>query len=198
MGADRTFEVTNPGDRAPLYDCVFLSYDEPLANVLYQRLTSVIGPAKRLHGVRGMRRAYRLTAELVDTEYYLIADGDFEVDLDFAADAAGPMPDDVSLRVWTTRNPVNGLEYGYGGIKLCRRSAMQALGDAVDVLAALPGRKQFLRTVAGTTRFNQSPYHAWRAGFRECSMMARGCEYGSTEAAVASRLDAWTTGVTHG
>jgi hypothetical protein len=175
-------------------DCVFLSYDEPLADELYQRAVSVFGRAKRVHGVHGMGRAYRLTGVVADTEHYFLVDGDFEVSRAFAVDSVPPLADDVVMRVWMARNAVNGLEYGYGGLKLCRRAAVRALplGEHVDVLAALPGRVEFEPTTAGTTRFNQSPYHAWRAGFRECSMLARGCEYGMPSDQARSRIAIWT------
>ncbi|WP_256638201.1 hypothetical protein [Streptomyces murinus] len=66
------------------FDAVQLSYDEPLADSLHIRLARLLGgTVKRLHGVRGMRRAYRLTAELVDTDMFFLADGDFAIDLEF-------------------------------------------------------------------------------------------------------------------
>ncbi|MFJ7063344.1 hypothetical protein ACIQVA_37775 [Streptomyces microflavus] len=177
------------------FDAVMLSYDEPLADKLHARLQRVLGlKVKRLHGVHGMRRAYRLAAEVVDNEQFLLADGDFVIDTEFAVRAIEPLDEGVSLRVWQAVNPLNGLVYGYGGLKLVRRSALRELGEAVDVLAALPGRIEFSKTVAGTTRINQSPYHAWKAGFRECSMLARGSEYGMDDAQSAQRIAAWTTG----
>lgn len=46
-------------------DAVLLAYNEPLADVLHARLEhALVRPVKRLHGVRGMRRAYRLCAEI--------------------------------------------------------------------------------------------------------------------------------------
>lgn len=170
------------------YDVIQLSYDEPLADVLHSRLTRVFGATvKRLHGVAPMRRAYRLTAELADTEQFFLADGDFAIDHEFGAAAVQPLADGTSMRVWRARNPING----YGGLKLIRAQALRQLGDAVDVLAALPGRVEFSDTSAGVTRFNQSPYHAWRAGFRECAMLARGSEYGMEDALARARVTAW-------
>lgn len=178
------------------FDAVMLSYDEPLAAHLHARLQRALGwPVKRLHGVHGMRRAYRLTAELVDTEQFLLADGDFAVDTDFDAAAVRPLDADVAMRVWPARNPLNGLVYGYGGLKLLRRSALREMGEAVDVLAALPGRVEFVKAVAGTTRIDQSPFHAWKAGFRECAMLARGSEYGMDAARTRERIAAWTSGL---
>ncbi|MGW2375526.1 hypothetical protein [Kitasatospora sp. NPDC001683] len=175
------------------FDAVLLSYDEPLADSLHTRLARVLGgTVKRLHGVRGMRRAYRLTAELVDTDQFFLADGDFAIDPAFSASAVEPLAAGVSMRVWRAVNPVNGLTYGYGGLKLIRTSALREMGQAVDVLAALPGRVEFSPHTAGTTLFNQTPFHAWKAGFRECAMLARGSEYGMTDASAQERIDAWT------
>lgn len=176
------------------FDAVLLSYDEPQADYLHIRLAHVLRrPVKRLHGVRGMRRAYRMTAELIDTATFFLADGDFAIDEKFSVGTVEPLADGVSMRVWQAANPVNGLVYGYGGLKLIRRTALREMGQAVDVLAALPGRIEFCRQTAGTTLFNQSPFHAWKAGFRECAMLARGSEYGMTDASAQERIDAWTT-----
>ncbi|MFD4172828.1 hypothetical protein [Streptomyces anulatus] len=175
------------------FDAVLLSYDEPQADYLHTRLAHVLRrPVKRLHGVRGMRCAYRMTAELADTEMFFLADGDFAIDETFSAGTVEPLADGVAMRVWQALNPVNGLVYGYGGLKLIRRTALREMGQAVDVLAALPGRIEFCRQTAGTTLFNQSPFHAWKAGFRECAMLARGSEYGMTDASAQERIDAWT------
>ncbi|MEU4234339.1 hypothetical protein AB0F17_59540 [Nonomuraea sp. NPDC026600] len=176
-------------------DAVLLSFDEPLAAALHERAERVLGrPVKRLHGVRGMRRAYRLCAHLVDTEQFFLLDGDFEIDERFDAEAAAPLGAGVAMRVWQAVNPVNGLTYGYGGLKLIRATALREMGEAVDVLAALPGRAEFSPVVAGVTRFDQSPFHAWKAGFRECAMLARGCEYGSSPQGTRTRLTGWTSG----
>ncbi|NHI07234.1 hypothetical protein STPH2_2598 [Streptomyces sp. KO7888] len=175
------------------FDAVLLSYDEPMANSLHSRLQRTLGgTVKRLHGVHGMRRAYRLCAEVVDREQFFLADGDFAIDPDFDVAAVEPLDEGVSMRVWRAVNPVNGLTYGYGGLKLIRRSALREMGEAVDVLAALPGRIEFAQRTAGITRFNQSPFHAWKAGFRECAMLAWGSEYGMADGDAHQRIQAWT------
>ncbi|MGI5530565.1 hypothetical protein ACQEVX_25225 [Streptomyces syringium] len=175
------------------FDAVFLSYDEPMANSLHSRLQRTLGGSvKRLHGVHGMRRAYRLCAEVVEREQFFLADGDFAVATGFDPAAVEPLNEDIAMRVWQAVNPVNGLTYGYGGLKLIRRSALRDMGEAVDVLAALPGRIEFAQQTAGITRFNQSPFHAWKAGFRECAMLSRGSEYGMADDDAHKRVEAWT------
>jgi hypothetical protein len=182
--------------RAPAgFDVVFLSVDEPLADELFARLTAVLGACKRLHGVTPMRRAYQLCGLIAATGQVLIADGDFDIDPAFSAVPVEPLGEGVSMRVWPARNPVNGLVYGYGGLKLARAADLAGLSGpqrAVDVLAALPGRTEFASRPAGTTRIDQSAYHAWKAGFRECAMLSRGCEYGATTPGRAQeRIAAW-------
>jgi hypothetical protein len=177
-----------------VFDIVFLSYDEPRADELYQRISSVSKiPVKRLHGVRGMARAYRLTCELADTDQYFIADADLAVRNAFDFDHVDELPDGTDMAVWKTRNPVTGAIYGYGGLKLCRRDAIRQLEPCVlDVLAGLPGSVRFRAEIAGETCFNQSPFHAWRAGFRECCMLATGeDEYGARRETVQRQLRAW-------
>lgn len=176
------------------FDAVFLSFDEPMANSLHSRVQRTLGgTVKRLHGVHGMRRAYRLCAEVVDHEQFFLADGDFAIDTDFDPAVVEPLAEGVSMRVWRAVNPVNDLTYGYGGLKLLRRSALREMGETVDVLAALPGRVEFAEQTAGITRFNQSPFHAWKAGFRECAMLAHGSEYGMADDDARQRVEAWTT-----
>ncbi|WP_028648765.1 hypothetical protein [Nocardiopsis sp. CNT312] len=176
-------------------DAVMLSFDEPLANDLHARLESVLKrPVKRLHGVVGMRRAYRLAAELVDTDTFLLADGDFDIHPAFAPDPE-PLSEDLAMRVWKAVNPATEGTYGYGGMKLIRRDCLRNVGEAVDVLAALPGSVEFSAQVAGTTRFDQSPYHAWKAAFREVAMLTRGCEYGADPDTTRAQIRAWSAPV---
>ncbi|MEU9603395.1 hypothetical protein [Streptomyces sp. NPDC048057] len=174
-----------------VFDAVLLSFDEPDANTLHQELEQALGVVvKRVHGVHGMRRAYRLCAEVVDREQFFLADGDFAIDPGFDP-GVEPLAERVSMRVWAARNPVTGDTYGYGGLKLIRRSALREMGQAVDVLAALSGRTEFTDRVAGVTRFNQSPFHAWKAAFRECAMLTRGSEYGMSTERTRERIEAW-------
>lgn len=97
------------------------------------------------------------------------------------------------MDLFGTRSPERtGLTYGYGGLKLIRRSALREMGEAIDVLAALPGRVEFCQRAAGVTRFDRSPYLAWKAGFRESAMLARGSEYGMNDQDTGTRIDTWT------
>jgi hypothetical protein len=56
---------------------LMLSYDELKANELHVRLQRVLGRSvQRLHGVKGMRRAYRLAAMSCDAHFHGMDLGD--------------------------------------------------------------------------------------------------------------------------
>ncbi len=158
-----------------MLDVVFMSYDEPAAEANFERLGRLHPRPKRLHGVTGASRATRLSAELVDTDPYFLVDGDSEVLDAFTFD---DVPFGFKLGqvwVWNTVNPVNGLIYGNGGIKLCSRRAMRTIqDDQRDPFSNFGTDLKFVGQVASINRFNTSPFLAWRGAFREASaLMAR-------------------------
>lgn len=173
-------------------DAVFVSYDEPAADELYARARDSHFPAlKRLHGVRGAGRAYALSAHMVDSEWYVLIDADCELVSDFDVQSGAGAMDNADVVVWRAQNPVNGLEYGYGGVKLCRASVMRQLDwdTPTDALARV-SRVVFLPQTGCATLFNQSRFHAWRAGFREVLVLLRG-DFPLRAAERQQRLDAW-------
>lgn len=144
--------------------------------------------------MRGMERAYKLTHQMVDSDWYFLIDADCELLRTFHPERISAPASNVDLVVWQSKNPVNGLVYGYGGPKLASRKAMSQLDplDAIDVLAGL-SHVVFKDEVACITRFNRTPFQAWKAGFRECCVLTLGSEYGDTDGFTESRIDAWTT-----
>ncbi len=78
------------------------------------------GCAIRIDGIKGICNAYREAAIATASEYLYIVDADSLVIFDFLFDF-DPTIYNFSTFVFQARNPVNGLEYGYGGIKLYKR-----------------------------------------------------------------------------
>jgi hypothetical protein len=73
------------------FDIVFLSYDEPNADLHYADLCNKVPWAKRVHGVKGSDHAHKAAAELAETEWFITVDADnivdpkfFDLDLDMA------------------------------------------------------------------------------------------------------------------
>lgn len=154
-------------------DLVFISYDEPNADLNYADLCEKAPWAKRVHGVKGSDAAHKAAAELSDTDWFITVDADNIVndkffDLEIADDPK------IKAYGWCGRNRINGLRYGNGGIKIWRkqfvldmRTHEAAESDRAQVdFCWEDGYKNF-PVVYSESVINASPFQAWRAGFRE-------------------------------
>ena len=58
--------------------------------------------------------------------------------------------------VWSARNSVNGLEYGYGGVKLFQKVQLLELGhELTDYTTGASFYRNHCRRTANITRFNK-------------------------------------------
>ena len=64
-------------------DLIFISYDEPNADLNYADLLNKAPWAKRVHGVKGSDQAHKAAAELSNTDWFITVDGDNIVDEKF-------------------------------------------------------------------------------------------------------------------
>ena len=156
------------------FDIVFLSYDEPNAELHYADLCIKAPWAKRVHGVKGSDHAHKAAAELSSTDWFITIDADnivdpkfFDLDLDMT---------DTKIQVygWCGRNSINGLRYGNGGIKIWNKKFvlnMRTHENAVSNRAQVDfcwedGYRNFPRVYSDSI-ITGSPFQAWRAGYRE-------------------------------
>jgi len=156
------------------FDVVFLSYDEPNADLHYADLLNKAPWAKRVHGVKGSDAAHKAAANLSETEWFITVDADnivnpkfFDLDLDMS---------DTKIQVygWCGRNNINGLRYGNGGLKIWKkdfvlnmRTHEAAESDRAQVDFCWEDGYRNFPTVYSDSIINGSPFQAWRAGFRE-------------------------------
>ncbi len=157
-------------------DVVFLSFDEPNADSNWADLRCLRPDATRIDGVKGLGAAHLAAAEAAVTERFVLIDADtvvlpnfWDAVIDLTAAFAGKQ----SL-MFRSRNAVNGLVSGYGGVKIFSRA--YALRHATDENQAREGGNvdflwddRFLEfsEVWSTTAINGSPRQAFRAGLRE-------------------------------
>jgi hypothetical protein len=156
------------------FDVVFLSYDEPNADLHYADLCAKVPWAKRVHGVKGSDHAHKAAAELSETDWFITVDADnivdpafFNLDLNM---------DDPKIQVygWCGRNTINGLRYGNGGLKIWKKEFVLNMrthensdSDRGQVdFCWEEGYKNFPRVYSDSV-ITGSPFQAWRAGFRE-------------------------------
>ena len=156
------------------FDIVFISYDEPNADLHYADLLNKAPWAKRVHGVKGSDAAHKAAAALSDTGWFITVDADnivhssfFDLDLDMS---------DPKIQVygWCGRNKINGLRYGNGGLKIWKkdfvinmRTHEASESDRAQVDFCWEDGYRNFPTVYSDSVINGSPFQSWRAGFRE-------------------------------
>jgi len=176
-----------------LFDAIFLSYDEPAAQGNWERVLRRFPSAQRVHGVRGLNEAHRECARVARTEHFYLIDGDSELLPEAQLDATAlELSSPWQAYLWRSRNAVNGLISGFGGVKLIGREPLARLAGELD-LTVSAARFVAVQETASIARFNQSPLHAWRGAFRECARLAGGVLRSHGAAERARRLRLWTT-----
>jgi len=158
---------------------VFLSFDEPNADVHWEMLKQVVGGKQqiaRVHGVVGFDAAHKAAAaEFPNSQYIITVDADNQVDPTFFNKI---LPDGMDGKVsftWGGRQYTNGLMYGNGGLKMWSTEHLANMRshelateerDAVDFCWDFNRYKE-LPGCFSTVYTNASPYQAFRVGFRE-------------------------------
>jgi hypothetical protein len=176
-----------------MYDLFFVSYEEPNADENWERLSSRFPHAKRIHGIKGIDNAHKACAARSFTKMFWTVDGDTVVDDGWEFDYQPTVWDQDYLHVWYSRNPVNGLSYGYGSIKLWPKGrVLQFQHPWLDFTGSVGGMKIMPETIA-VTRFNTSPFETWKSAFRECVKLVENLRIDPNDVESRSRLDAWMT-----
>ena len=180
-----------------MYDIVFISYNEPNAEENYTRLKSRFPTLRRVHGVKGIHQAHIAAAKKAFTRMFWVVDGDAEVLDTFNFDYTVPDSELDVVHVWRSRNPVNGLEYGNGGIKLLpKKLTMQMDTSRVDMTTSISTKFKAMDQVSNVTAFNTDPFTSWRSAFRECVKLSSKVIDGQVDDETAHRLDVWCTQTT--
>ena len=177
-----------------VYDVVFISYNEPNADENYNNLLVKCPRAKRVHRVKGIHQAHIAAAKLCDTDMIWIVDGDAVVNDDFNFDLVISSYDIDCVHVWRSRNPLNGLEYGYGGVKLLPRQLTLDMDvNSSDMTTSISKKFKAVEIVSNITLFNTDKFSTWRSAFRECAKLASRSIQRHLEEETNTRLDTWCT-----
>jgi hypothetical protein len=176
-----------------VFDIFFLSFDEPAAEKNWQALSERFPAAKRVHGVQGILNAHRACAEKSVSKFFFVVDGDNLVcpEFDFTVSFT---PHTATCYVWRALNPVNGLVYGFGAIKLLDRALLlQKQSMGIDMTTSLGENYSIVNEIASVTHFNTSPFQAWKSAFRECVKLASQSIARSNNMENSIRLEKWLT-----
>ena len=176
------------------YDVIFISYNEPNADENFNKLLSFRPDAKRVHGVKGIHNAHIKAAELSSTNMLWVVDGDAIIDESFNFSYQVPIWDKETVHVWHSRNPINDLEYGYGGVKLLPRDLTKKLDTATtDMTTSISKSFKVIDQVSNVTEFNTDPFSTWRSAFRECVKLASKSIDRQIDEESKHRLNTWST-----
>jgi hypothetical protein len=161
------------------YDVVYISYDEPSAEENWAELLKWVPNAKRVQGVKGIAHAHMAASKLSTTEKTITIDGDNMLHTDLLShsfEIDDPYYNCDTLINWPSKNIINGLCYGNGGIKLwpthilanrnTNELAPTGTAQHIDYCLGLTSQLTFHKSFSHTV-INGSPLQAWRAGFRE-------------------------------
>jgi hypothetical protein len=157
-------------------DVIFLTYDEPKKEEFWVKLKNMVPWAKRVDGVKGSDAAHKAAGRASDTDRFILVDGDNIPDPDFfnLQLCLDDTNRDCVFR-WRARNAINGLMYGNGGVSSWTKQFVDNMrtheatdGTAEnDVEFCFYSNYWAMHDCYSTTYPNQTPFQAWRAGFRE-------------------------------
>jgi hypothetical protein len=98
------------------------------------------------------------------------------------------------VHVWCSRNPINGLEYGNGGIKLLpTKLTLNMNVSKPDMTTSISPHFKAMPEVSNITLFNTDPFNTWKSAFRECVKLSSKTIQGQVNTETEERLDIWCT-----
>lgn len=151
----------------------FLSYDEPDVDDNFKKLSERYPHIQRVHGIEGIHNAHKECARRSLTNNFFVIDADTEVYNNFNPDFEPEESQKFFTHIWNSKNLLNGLIYGNGGIKLFHKEKVLSASDIMPLdFSQSIAEIIIVNKVISGTRFNSSPFCAWRAAFRECSKLA--------------------------
>ena len=190
-------EYPEIGSNPKPYDIVFISNGEPNADENFDLLSEKFPRAKRVMDIKGIHAAHRRAAELVETDMFWVVDGDAEIIDGFDFDYYVPAYDidgKDTVHVWRSLNPINGLVYGYGGVKLLPTNLTRNMDESTtDMTTSISDKFKGIEEMSNTSAFNTDSFSAWRSGFRECAKLASRTIARQKDEETEFRLEAWCT-----
>ncbi|RZD42983.1 MAG: hypothetical protein CXT73_01785 [Methanobacteriota archaeon] len=177
-----------------MLDVFYLSYNEPFADEHYEKLLDVAPHAKRVHGIKGIFNGHKECARQAMTENFYVIDADAILEPDFEFDFEPEWHQQDHIFVWRARNPVNGLIYGVGGVKLFPTKIIREANNwLIDFTTSVAGKFKPMSQISNTNGFNYSPFGAYKSAFRECTKLASKVIHNQKDEETNTRLHIWCT-----
>ena len=176
------------------YDIIFISYNEPQADENFSRLKARFPYAQRVQGITGIHQAHIAAAKKAFTKMFLVVDADAQILDTFNFDHVVSEYDLENVHVWRSINPINDLEYGYGGVKLLPKSLTQNMDvSKPDMTTSISSLFKAMPEISNVTAFNVDAFNTWKSAFRECVKLASKTIDRQDDADTNYRLNVWCT-----
>ncbi len=176
------------------YDIIFISYNEPQADENFARLKARFPYAQRVQGIKGIHQAHIAAAKKAFTKMFWVVDADAQILDTFNFDHVVSEYDLENVHVWRSRNPINDLEYGYGGVKLLPKSLTQNMDTSKpDMTTSISSLFKAMPEISNVTAFNVDAFNTWKSAFRECVKLASKTIDRQDDTDTNYRLNVWCT-----
>ena len=177
-----------------MYDIAFISYFESDATTDYIKLLKAYPYNRifRIQNIVGIHQAHIEAAKASNTPMFYVVDADADIIPSFKFNIKLLPEDEDVVHVWRSVNPINGLEYGYGGVKLLpKQLTLNMKLSNVDMTTSISTRFKVMDEISNITKFNIDPLSTWRSSFRECVKLSSKTINGQVDSETQHRLDVW-------
>ena len=172
----------------PVY---FLYTDEENREENYARLLEKAPEAVAVPSVGTIFESHKHIADMCEEDRFYVVDADCWIVDRFTFDKQIDLTP-KSVAVFRAKNPVNGLVYGHGGIKLFSKDCFSAERlDRPDMTTTLADAYIKVNILASEHRFNYTPYSTWRTAFREAVKLSAGVNKNNNDQESLDRLEMW-------
>lgn len=177
-----------------MFDVFFIDVKEPNADKNFSLLKQKAPNVHRISMIRGIHEAHKKAADLCLTKMMYVVDADAVLQEDFQFDYKPNEYDLNTVHVWKSKNPINDLEYGYGGVKLFpTQLTRQMKMNNVDMSTSISTQFKVMPTISNLSEFNVTNFHTWKSAFRECAKLSSKVIDRQQDAETEKRLEIWCT-----
>lgn len=157
----------------------------------WERLYSIAPHAEAVASVGSIFESHKHIADQCTADSFYVVDADSWIVDGFSFDRNIDLTQ-RSVAVFRSRNPINGLVYGHGGVKLFSKDCFSVDRlDRPDMTTTLADSYIKVNTLATEHRFNYSPYSTWRTAFRETVKLSTGINKNNNDQESQDRLKMW-------
>lgn len=182
------------------YQAFVLAHDEPdgVVETAWKNSLSSFGSIIAWRSEKNIYHSHKALADKSSTSMFFVVDADFQFVTPFVAQEQTGN-DELYVHVWNALNPINGLVYGHGGLKLFPSYVFDS-GIQVGLDTTMGVCRHGIKVhpeCYGVHAFNWSPFSTWRTAVREAFKLQKALIFPNDPSfdkeQTEYRLSVWTT-----